>query len=133
MANMKTFSKAQGVSVLATGVDFGVTFLLFRLAGVTAGTASILVTFCGATGTLCGGVIHFMVSRTWVFNAQEKRWAGQLNRYALVWIGNLALNASGLYLLTRYTELSHMLTKIVVAIIVAVSYNYVLQKRFVFK
>ena len=133
MANMITFTKAQVVSVLATGVDFLVTFLLFRWAGVTSGTASALVTFCGATGTLCGGVTHFMVSRTWVFNAQEKKWTEQLNKYALVWIGNLGLNASGLYLLTRYTALSHMLAKIVVAIIVAVAYNYVLQKRFVFK
>jgi len=133
MANMKTFSKAQGVSLLATGVDFMVTFLLFRWAGVSAGTASAIVTFCGATGTLCGGVTHFMISRSWVFNAQEKKWTGQLNRYALVWIGNLTLNASGLYLLTRYTELNHMIAKIVIAIIVAVCYNYVLQKRFVFK
>lgn len=133
MANMITFSKAQGVSLLATGVDFLVTFLLFRWTGVTDGTASAIVTFCGATGTLCGGVTHFMISRTWVFNAQEKKWTGQLNRYVLVWIGNLALNAAGLYLLTRYTGCNHMLAKIVIAIIVAVFYNYVLQKRFVFK
>ncbi len=133
MANMITFTKAQAASVLATGVDFLVTFLLLHWAGVPPVAASAQVTFCGATGTLCGGVTYFMISRTWVFNAQEKKWTEQLNRYALVWIGNLVLNASGLYLLTRYTELSHMLAKIIVAIIVAVAYNYVLQKRFVFK
>lgn len=133
MVNMITFTKAQGVSLLATGVDFLVTFLLFRWVDATPGTTSAIVTFCGATGTLCGGVTHFMISRTWVFNAQEKKWTGQLNRYVLVWIGNLVLNASGLYLLTRYTACNHMLAKIVIAIIVAVCYNYVLQKRFVFK
>jgi putative flippase GtrA len=86
-----------------------------------------------ATGTLCGGVTHFMVSRTWVFNAQEKKWTGQLNRYVLVWIGNLVLNVSGLWLLTRYIGLNYLIAKIITAILVAILYNYQLQKRFVFK
>ncbi len=144
---MITFTKAQLASLLATGVDFLVTFLLLRWAGlppvatgggvtaVGAGVtaASMRITFYGATGTICGGCTHFMVSRNWVFNAQEKKWTAQVNRYVLVWIGNLALNASGLYLLTRYTTLDPMIAKIVTATTVAVFYNYTLQKRFVFK
>src|SRR5882757_8165659 len=109
MVSMMTFSKAQIASLLATGVDFGVTFLLLRWEGVPPEAASLRVTFYGATGTICGGVTHFMVSRNWVFNAQEKKWVAQLNRYLLVWIGNLALNVSGFYLLTRYTDISHMI------------------------
>ena len=151
---MITFTKAQLASLLATGVDFLVTFLLLRWAGIppvatgagmtaagagmtaaSAGVtaASMRITFYGATGTICGGCTHFMVSRNWVFNAQEKKWTAQVNRYVLVWIGNLALNASGLYLLTRYTTLDPMIAKIVTATTVAVFYNYTLQKRFVFK
>jgi putative flippase GtrA len=49
----------------------------------------------------------------------------------LVWTGNLALNASGLYLLSR-AGLSPMLAKVITATTVAVVYNYTLQKRFVF-
>ena len=144
---MITFTKAQLASLLATGVDFLVTFLLLRWAGIppvatgagvtAVGTgvtaASARITFYGATGTVCGGFTHFMVSRNWVFNAQEKKWTAQVNRYVLVWIGNLALNASGLYLLTRYTTINPMIAKIVTATTVAVFYNYTLQKRFVFK
>jgi putative flippase GtrA len=74
-----------------------------------------------------------MVSRHWVFNAREQKWVTQVNRYVLVWIGNLVLNGSGLYLLTRYTGIQPMLAKVVTAISVAVFYNYILQKRFVFK
>lgn len=128
---MITFTKAQIASLLATGVDFLVTFLLLRWAGVPSAAAK--VTFYGATGTLCGGLTHFTLSRNWVFNAQEKKWTAQVNRYVLVWIGNLALNASGLYLLTRYTGIAAMFAKIVTATTVAVLYNYILQKRFVFK
>jgi len=130
---MITFTKAQLTSLLATGVDFFVTFLLLRWAGLPSAAASGRVTFYGATGTLCGGCAHFLISRNWVFNAQEKKWTEQLNRYILVWIGNLALNASGLYLLNRYAGLDPMPAKIITATTIAVFYNYTLQKKFVFK
>jgi putative flippase GtrA len=123
---MITFTRAQLISLLATGVDFGVTFLLVRLAGAPPVAG-------GATGTLCGGFTHFMISRNWVFNAQEKNWTGQLNRYVLVWIGNFVLNVAGLWLLTRCMGINYMVAKIVTATLVAVFYNYTLQKRFVFK
>ena len=130
---MITFTKAQLTSLLASGVDFLVTFLLLRWAGLPSAAASGRVTFYGATGTLCGGCAHFLISRNWVFNAQEKKWTEQLNRYILVWIGNLALNASGLYLLNRYAGLDPMPAKIITASTIAVFYNYTLQKRYVFK
>jgi len=126
MVNMITFTKAQIASLLATGVDFLVTVLLVQVAGAPYLPGS-------ATGTISGGVTHFMVSRNWVFNAQEKKWAAQLPRYILVWIGSLLLNVSGLYLLTHYTGLNYLLSKIAIAIGVAVFYNYTLQKRYVFR
>ena len=128
---MITFTKAQLASLLATGVDFIVTFLLLRLAGLPSAGASGRVTIYGVTGTICGGITHFMISRQWVFNARDGRWRGQVNRYLLVWIGNLALNAAGLYLLSR-AGLAPMLAKVITATTVAVAYNYTLQKRFVF-
>jgi putative flippase GtrA len=126
MVSMITFTKAQIASLLATGIDFLVTILLVQVLGVPYLAGS-------STGTISGGVTHFMVSRNWVFNAQEKKWAAQLPRYILVWIGSLVLNVSGLYLLTHFTGLNYLLSKIVIAIGVAVFYNYTLQKRFVFK
>jgi hypothetical protein len=128
---MITFTKAQLTSLLATGVDFLVTFLLLRWAGLPSTAAAGRVTAYGVAGTICGGVTHFMISRHWVFNAREGEWTGQLNRYLLVWIGNLALNASGLYLLSR-AGLAPMLAKVITATTVAIVYNYTLQKRFVF-
>jgi putative flippase GtrA len=124
--HMITFTKAQIASLLATLVDFGITALLVRVAEapIVAG---------GATGSICGGVTHFMISRNWVFSAQEKKWAAQVNRYVLVWIGNFLLNVSGLWLLTHYTGIKDLYAKVIVAVTVAVCYNYVLQKRFVFK
>jgi putative flippase GtrA len=126
MVSMITFTKAQLISLLATCVDFGVSFLLVKVLG-----APYLVG--GATGTIVGGVTHFMISRSWVFSAQEKKWTTQLTRYMLVWIGNLFLNVSGLYLLVHFAGMNFIIAKIAIAIGVAVFYNYTLQKRYVFK
>jgi putative flippase GtrA len=140
---MITFSKAQLASGLATGVDFAVTFLLLHFFGVfviggPAGGAvgtigGGLGTVCGGLGTICGGVTHFLTSRNWVFNGREGKWAVQVNRYVLVWTGNLMLNVSGLWLMMHYAGLRPMPAKLIVAATVAVCYNYILQKRFVFK
>jgi putative flippase GtrA len=123
---MLTFTKAQLISLLATGIDFGVSFLLVKVMGAPYLAGS-------ATGTITGGTAHFLISRNWVFSAQEKKWTGQLSRYLLVWIGNLILNVSGLYLLVHFVGMNFMIAKIVIATSIAVFYNYVLQKRFVFK
>jgi putative flippase GtrA len=123
---MITFTKAQIASLLATGIDFVVTILLVRAVGWPHLGSSIV-------GTLCGGVTHFLVSRIWVFRAQEQRWSRQLHRYLLVWTGNLLLNMSLFFLLTHYIGINYVLAKIVVAVGIAVFYNYTLQKRFVFK
>jgi putative flippase GtrA len=130
---MITFTRAQIASVLATGVDFLVTIFLVKILGGPHLLSSAAVTLCGATGTVCGGVTHFLISRTWVFRAQEQKWSRQLPKYMLVWIGNLLLNVSVLYLLTHYTGINYLLAKIIIAIGIAVFYNYLLQKRFVFK
>lgn len=123
---MIIFTKAQIASLLASCIDFLVMLFLVQVAGAWYLAAS-------ATGTLCGGITHFLVSRGWVFQAQEGKWSGQVGRYLLVWAGNLLLNVSALFLLTYYTGMNYLLAKIIIAIGVAVFYNYILQKRFVFK
>jgi putative flippase GtrA len=123
---MITFTKAQFASLLATGVDFLLTWVLIRGAGAPTVAA-------GAAGTICGGVTHFLICRSWVFQAREGKWPAQFNRYVLVWTGNLFLNVSLLWLLTRFTGIGGMYAKVITATTVAICYNYVLQKRYVFK
>ena len=59
--------------------------------------------------------------------------SGQALRYLLVWAGNLALTAAGLYTLAVLMGAGFWLSKISVSLLVAVVYNYPLQKRYVFK
>ena len=141
---MHSFIKAQASSITASAADFGTTVLLKEVFHVWYLKASI-------TGTIVGGIVNFIINRNWVFNTGrkvstdegnthelglEKEKAHHLSvhivRYVLVWAGNLILNAAGVYLLTHYGGVSYMISKSFVALLVGFTYNYLLQKRFVF-
>lgn len=123
---MGTFIKAQVASLTATIVDFATTIILVEVFRCWYLLASI-------TGTICGGITNFMMGRRWVFDATAKGIPLQALKYLLVWIGNLVLVSGGVYLLTHYLGLNYVLSKIVVSIIVGFTYNYLMQKKFVFK
>jgi putative flippase GtrA len=123
---MFTFLKAQASSLIATVVDFLVTILLKEVLGVWYLAASI-------TGTICGGAANFLLGRNWAFSSTEDKVEGQALRYIMVWLGNLALNAGGVYFFTGVIKLELWISKVMVSLIVGIGYNYVLQKIFVFK
>jgi putative flippase GtrA len=76
---MATFIKAQAASLTATIVDFTVTVLLKEVFHCWYLLASIL-------GTVSGGVVNFMMNRSWVFRARDKKIHYQAIKYILVWI-----------------------------------------------
>jgi len=123
---MATFIKAQAASLTATVVDFTMTILLKEVFHCWYLVASII-------GTISGGVVNFMMNRSWVFLAHDKKIHFQAVKYILVWVGNLVLVSGGIFFLTKYGGWSYIVSKITVSVIVGVFYNYVLQKRFVFK
>ena len=122
---MATFIKAQAASLTATVVDFAVTFILKTFFG--------WVMLASVTGTVSGGVVNFIMNRKWVFEAHNKKIHFHAFRYLVVWLGNLLLVSGGVFVLTKYVGLELVLSKIIVSVVVGVFYNYVLQKKFVFK
>jgi putative flippase GtrA len=122
---MKVFLKANVASLIASLIDYLITIMLVQLFHAD-------VVWAGVTGTVCGGVINFMIGRVWVFKATEVQARKQAWRYLLVWLGNLILNAGGLYLLTKQLGVHYILAKVVTSLTVALGWNYPLQKRFVF-
>ena len=123
---MKTFIKANVASIIASLCDFLCTVILKEFFSVNAIAASIL-------GTVTGGVINFFIGRYWAFKVDNKSISSQGKRYFVTWVGNLILNALGVYLLINYTGLNYKIAKIVILLTVAVAYNYPLQKKYVFK
>jgi putative flippase GtrA len=121
-----TFAKAQIASLIASIIDYWCTIIAVELVGIWYVWAS-------AIGTVIGGITNFSLGRSWVFKRREKARHAQMIRYIIVWIGYLILTTSGVFLLTRYTHLNYVISKATVSLVMAVSYNYPLQKKFVFR
>ncbi len=123
---MVTFGKAQLASVVATGVDFGATICVGSFLQGWYVATSVL-------GTVCGGMMHFYLGRNWVFGAQALRTGPQAARYGATWVGNLLLNAAGVYVMTHFLAVNYLAGKTIVSLLLGCSYNYFMQAHFVFK
>ncbi|HEX4849941.1 MAG TPA: GtrA family protein [Puia sp.] len=123
---MVTFLKAQAISLTASCIDFLTTILIVEVLHDWYLWASII-------GTLAGGITYFILGRNWVFGGFNKKMGPQLARYFVVWIGYLILNAGLVYVITTYLDSNYAVSKVSVSVIMAISYNYLLQKKFVFK
>src|SRR5947208_12210212 len=89
---MITFLKANIFSSIASFFDYLVTIFL-----VNFFRADVVIS--STTGTLCGGVINFLIGRNWVFESKNRKAQGQAVKYGIVWAGNLLLNTGGMYLM----------------------------------
>jgi len=89
--------------------------------------------YANIAGATFGAITNFLLGRYWAFESREDKIAHQAFRYALVSTGSLILNTTGLYLLTELTPLNPIPAKVLIGIIVAVTYNYLMQKYFVFR
>ncbi len=77
--------------------------------------------------------MHFSLGRNWVFDSSDKTIPTQAFKYLLVWTGSLLLNASGVYIITHYFGVNYIFSKVGISLMVGFFYNYIIQKRYVFK
>jgi putative flippase GtrA len=89
-----------------------------------------------AIGGIIGAVLNFSVNRYWTFSANQASKSPvefQLVKFVFVVAGSIALKSSGTYLFTNWLKLDYKITRIMVDIIVSLSFNYVLQRYWVFR
>ena len=122
----RLFAFAQVAAFAGTVVDFLLVIFLTEVVGIWYVASNAL----GATG---GAITNFVLGRYWVFSAAQKKMFTQAFRYFLVAAGSMMLNTLGVYLLTEFTVLHYLASKIIVAIFIAFTFNFFLQKNFVFK
>ncbi len=122
---MLTFLKAQASSLMASATDFGITIIAVNFFGLWYLAASII-------GTISGGVVNFFVNRKWVFQSKSKEVKWQVFRYILVWAGNLVIVTAGVYVFTHFFNLNYVLAKVVSSVLTGISYNYIMQRQFIF-
>lgn len=136
MRILKALCTAQAASV----IDFVVTVLLSSVMGVYYVVAT-------SVGAVTGGVVNCILNYHWVFPGSGARKLHIAIKYFLVWGVSILLNTFGTYLLTEWLRGSklavgllgthadqvYIFSKIVVAIIVALAWNYQMQRSFVYK
>jgi putative flippase GtrA len=122
---MRTLIKSQVSAFLSTVADFFITFVLTEY-------FKIWYLLSGIIGTVCGGIINFLINRHLVFCSSDQKALHQALRYLLVWLGYLGLSAVSYYILSDLLKINYMLSKVIVAVILGLTYNFLLQKYFVF-
>lgn len=120
------FGKSQVASFLATLLDLTVLLVLTEQLGVWYVAST-------AWGALAGGLANFALARTWCFEATERPVVGQAFRYSLVSGGSLLWSSMGVWALTEGIQLPYPVSKLGVTLALAVTWNFPLQKAFVFR
>ena len=133
------FLRAQLSAQMATIVDFFVTILLVSV-------SNIYYVYATFTGAVSGGVVNAMINYSWTFKSKGKKKYVAI-KYLIVWVGSIWLNTWGTYLLTeclstipwvKNTLIRHfgdffIIPKIIVAVLVALLWNYNMQRFFVYR
>lgn len=123
---MFTFGKAESSAILASAADFGLTIFLVRALGVWYARASFF-------GALMGGIVNCYVNYRWVFDKQKQRKPFIALKYLFVWSFSILFNTTGTWFFTVLSGINFIIVKAVVAIIVAILWNFQMQRVFVFR
>ncbi|MFT4761987.1 MAG: putative flippase GtrA [Paraglaciecola sp.] len=121
-----SFYRSQFASIIATAADFLVTIFFTEI-------FKIWYVLSTALGNLTGAVISFFLGRNWAFNQKEGALHWQAVRYTITSLVSMGLNTGGVYLLTENFDISYVISKAIVAILIGVSFNFLMFRYFVFK
>lgn len=122
---MASFIKSQIASILGSMADYFITIALVSFFDCHYLVANL-------AGNCVGGAAQFFLCRKWAFHADRGKISPQIIKFIFVFAGNLLLSAAGVFILTRYIELNYIISKTITSALLGISYNYILQKKFVF-
>ena len=120
-----TFSRNTLTSILTTALDFFTLTGLVELAGVNY----VLATWIG---TIVGSLSNFSINRWWSFRASGQPRSMQFLRFVLVQLCASGLHTAGVWIFTRFIGLPYPASKLVVAALVYLGWNYPMNRWVVF-
>jgi putative flippase GtrA len=116
----------QIAGLIATAVDFGALIILTEVFG-------LWYVYSTATGALLGAITNFFISSYWAFSGSKNSLVNQMWKYIIVSAGSLVLNTLFVYLLTDFLNFDYKISKVITAITIAWTYNFLLMRYYVFK
>ena len=123
---LESLIKSQLTSFAATAVDYSVFLLLKEVFGV-------YYVFASGIGSFFGACVSFMLGRNWAFRRKDGEMSHQAIKYILTSGTSLVLNTLGIYFLTEWTGLDPKISKVLIAIIVGIFFNFLMYRYFVYK
>lgn len=119
--------KAEMTAGVASIVDFGLAIALCY-SGLLPYNAANLI------GVMSGGVTNCALNRRYVFTHTTHSRGGVAWRYFVVWLFSMTFNGLGTNHVTALVGTQWFLVvKCCIAVVVAIGFNYPLQRNFVFK
>jgi len=117
----------QAAGITATAIDFGTTIFLTE-------TFLLWYGYSNAAGAFLGAVINFFISSFWAFKGSKNKLKNQMYKYAIVSTGSLILNTVLVVLLTDSAlHFDYRVSKVITAVFIAWTYNFLLMRNYVFK
>ncbi len=123
---IKIFLKYNVAAGIATAVDFAVLIFCTEI-------LQIWYLLSAVFGAVSGGITAFILERNWTFMKKDEKLSVQAIKYAGIWLTSIGLNILGMYLLVEYIELQYIISKLVVAVIVGIGFNFLTHKYFIFR
>jgi putative flippase GtrA len=123
---MISFWRSQATSLISSAADFGVYGFLFYLLVVNYVVAS-------AIGNISGAILSFYLGRNWSFKSQDGNVSTQAIKYGITSMASAGINSAGIYLLTENTILHPTYSKVIIALLVGITFNFFMFRYFVFK
>lgn len=120
-----TFAMAQTSAGVATCIDYGTRIFFNKILGV----GYVSSTFIGA---LVGGIANCCINYRLVFRTKDKTKREVMWRYFIVWTGSILLNTAGTWFFKAVVGLRAYTAMVVTSALVAVCWNYMMQRSFVF-
>lgn len=125
-ARRRTFSRSALTSLFTTALDFAALTGLVEWLGVDYVLATWL-------GTIVGSLSNFTINRVWAFEARDRPGTGQFLRFVLVQAGASLWHTLGVWVLTRFAGVPYQESKLIIAVVAYLGWNYPMNRWFVFR
>ena len=122
----QSFLRSQATSALSTVFDFGSSGVFYYIFHVHYGISSYI-------GNIFGAIVSFYLGRNWAFKSQDGKLSHQVGKYAITSFSSACINTVGILFLTENFGVDPAWSKVILAALVGVSFNFLMFRYFVYK